>query len=406
MGRYLRSACICSAVCLWPLTVTAAAENLIPNGGFEDADPQNADVPQHWTAETDGQVTAEWSAEVARGGRRSLATANLGATYAHAWWTSGPIAVKPGMAYRVSFHFMAEGGGTPIFQLNPSVKSWRLTRRDTAGQWLGHEDVVVIPPGVGEVTLSVHNYNRPDKKLWFDDAAMVELPLSESPLTKRFRRAEAALAALEANAARLVLAERQQQELADLAAHLNGVRQSYRVLESGRAKSDDFERMLGGLDALEKGLAVYRYLVWIVDPAAWQKDQRQPSRFEKSEPYRSVASSDGSATLYVGMMSMVGEGLPGSVSLAPSREAKSWQSAVDVTPASEEAAPESRRRWGRLNPLGEVYLPPDVPRYVRLRLSAQDAKPGEYSFTLTVCCLDRLDEAQSIEVHVDLPAAR
>ncbi|NQT86510.1 hypothetical protein HQ560_07070, partial [bacterium] len=220
---------LCSGLiaCLAALSCDAAEPNLIPNGGFEAAGAKNAALPAAWTPHTDGKVSFGWSAHEPRSGKRCLEmTAEPEEKWGHAFWTSSAIAVKPCMAYRVRFHFRARGRGVTCFSLS-KVKDWRLSKHDTEGKWIAHDDVVVVPPDVTSTFFSVNNYHRPGKTMWFDDVSLVELPLSESPLTKRLSRAARNLAALQRNTAPFRLTLAQEEQLGGIRSQLAATRAAY-----------------------------------------------------------------------------------------------------------------------------------------------------------------------------------
>jgi len=188
----------------------AAEVNLVPNPSFEEASERDPNLPTGWTPHVHGKVSVVWAREGARSGKRCLEmAADPSEKWGHAYWTSDRIPVKPCMAYRVRFHFKAKGYGVPCFSL-AKVKGWRLFKGDTGGRWIAHEDVVVIPPDVTTTSFYVNNYHRRGKTMWLDDVSLVELPLSESPLTKRLDKARSDVRALARNLSRLRLTREQE----------------------------------------------------------------------------------------------------------------------------------------------------------------------------------------------------
>ena len=227
-------ACLSPALLSLALTCAAAgAQDLVRNGTFEHAEADDANRPAGWKPHVSGKSSVAWPAGEGRGGSRCLRMAvDPNDRYGHAYWSSDPMPLRPCMAYRVRFHYRCTGHGVPCFTLM-KVKDWRLFRGDTKGQWLAHDDVVVAPPDVTQSHFLVHNYHRPGKTIWMDDLCIVELPLSESPLTKRLAKAKRSLSAIEANCAKLHLSLDQAADLRRMREGLAGVATGYARLAEG-----------------------------------------------------------------------------------------------------------------------------------------------------------------------------
>ncbi|HUT33626.1 MAG TPA: hypothetical protein VNE39_09115 [Planctomycetota bacterium] len=380
----------------------AAEADLIPNGGFEAASEKDPTLPRAWTPHVGGKVTCAWAVEGARSGTRCLEmAAEPGEKWGHAYWTSDPVAVKPCMAYRVTFHFKSKGWGVPCFSL-AKVKEWRLFKGDTEGKWLAHDDVVVIPPGVTETSFSVNNYHRPGKTMWLDDVSLVELPLADSPLARRLATAKTSVAALDRNLATVRLTLEQEEQRIALRDRLAEANAAFEKLRGGEARPNDFKQMSDALDAVEKAVGGWLFTVWAVAPDDWERGATRPVAATRQVKLELLTPGSGTARQLIGLMSLVHEGLPMRVSLVADRGAKDAEARLLVTPANRLWAG-SGLAWGELGPLGEVLLPPGVPRFLQLQLTPGKARPGVYTFRLTVEGLDRTAEPGEIAVQVRIP---
>ena len=378
------------------------AVNLIPNGDFEKASAEGPNLPEAWTPHEQGKVKTAWVATDPQSGKRCLEmVAEPEERDGHAYWQSVEFAVRPGMAHRMSLQYKADGHGVPIFALE-KVKEWRLKAGGTEGKWVPYEDVVVIPPDVTTTHFLAHNYHRPGKTIWVDNVALYELPLSESPMTKRLIKARESVAALERNLARFQLTQVQRDDLAGMRTGVTELGAVYAKLEAGDATGDDFRQMNEGLDAIEQAIGRYLFTVWSIAPEQWQRGERQPTAVARSREVDVTVPRGGSVRQIVGLMSLVSEGLPARITVTPEGTARKWQYRLLLTPASQVGGEESP--WGEVNPLGELYLPPGVPRFVALQMDPGDAKPGEYALRLNVDCLDRPAEPGQVGVQVHVTA--
>jgi len=371
-----------------------AGPELAPNGGFETPGATDANAPAGWTARVHGKTTATWAAEGARTGRRCLRmTADPNEKWGHAYWTSSLIAVRPCMAYRVRFHFRSKGHGVPCFTLI-KVKNWRLFKGGTGAEWIAHEDVVVVPADVTETRFSVNNYHRPGKTMWLDDLSIVELPLSDSPLTKRLSRARRSVAAIERNAATLRLAPGQKAELREMRRSLATAEAAYARLAKGAAAAADFRAMDAGVGAVEKALGAYLLTVWVAagDPTG----AGRPTGVARTAETTLRAGPEG-ARCVVGAMALVDEPLPVRVSLAGDRKTRDWRLRLLLAPASHPG------QWGQMNSLGTLLLPPGAPRLLTVEIEPVKAKPGTYAVHLDVACLDRPAAPGRITLNVIVP---
>jgi len=263
------------------------------------------------------------------------------------------------MAYRVRFHFRAKGRGVTCFSLS-KVKDWRLSKHDTEGKWIAHDDVVVVPPDVTSTFFSVNNYHRPGKTMWFDDVSLVELPLSESPLTKRLSRAGRNLAALQRNTAPFRLTLAQEEQLGGIRSQLAATRAAYRKLEGGQAGPPDFKTMNDGLDAIETTLGDWLITVWTVRT---EDALTGPASVTRSQKLAPRAAQGGAPTCTVGVMSLIDEAIAVRAVAAPHR---AFAVRFLTTAAHARGKPPV---WGELNSVGEILLPPGVPRFLKLELA-------------------------------------
>ncbi|MFP4056047.1 MAG: hypothetical protein ACLF0G_04180 [Candidatus Brocadiia bacterium] len=386
-----------AALCLLPAAATAE-RNLAPNPSFEQASEADPRRPAGWMPHAHGDTSCSWAAEGARSGTRCLQmTARPDEKWGHAYWTSRPIPVRPGMAYRVRFHFKARGWGVPCFSL-AKVKDWRLDKHDTEGRWVAHEEVVVVPPGVTATHFSANNYHRPGKTLWLDDVSLVELPLDQSPLTRRLKRARRNVAALRRNLAPMApLAPEQEKGLLAMGTRLEQAGAAYRKLEAGDAEPADFQRMNAALDAVEEALGAWLLAVWAVEPGA---PGRRPPRLGGSPGHAEAdlaVEPGGGASLVVGALCLIGEPLPVRATLVAGKRAKAWECTLSVTPAH--PLPSGEQPWGAPGPLGGVLLPPGTPRFLRVDLRPRE-KAGPATLHLRLEALDRTMEPGEIVIRV------
>jgi hypothetical protein len=376
------------------------AVNLIPNGDFERASAADPNLPEGWTPHENGKVKTVWVATGAVSGKRCLEmVSDPEERGGHAYWVSQPFAVRPGMAHRMSLRYKAEGHGVPIFDLE-KVKNWRLKAGGTEGKWVLHEDVVVVPPDVTTARFFAHNYHRRGKTIWVDDIRLYELPLSESPMTKRLIKARESVGALERNLARLQLTAAQQDDLAAMRVGLTDLGRVYAKLEAGEATGDDFRQMNEGLDAIEKTIGGYLFTVWAIAPEQWERGAREPTIVTRSQEMSLRVARRTTVRHILGVMGLVGEGLAARVTVVPQGAARKWEHRLLVTPASARGG----GAWGAMNALGEVFLPPGVPRFVTVEIEPGDAKPGEYAVKLPVECLDRPAEAGQVAMVIQVVA--
>jgi hypothetical protein len=283
------------------------------------------------------------------------------------------------MAYRVRFHFRSRGWGVPVFELT-KAKEWRLYKSDTKGEWMAHEDVVVVPPDVTSTVFNVHNYHRPGKTMWFDDVSMVELPLAESPLTKRLARVGRNVAALRQRTDRLKLTLEQDQALADLDKQLEAVRAAYRKLEAGTAVAADFGALGQGLDALESALGAWLVTVWAGEAG--------PETVVREAMLKLEAERGKAVTGVLGVLALIDEPIAARVVAAPDRGLRGCRVRLLITPAH---PPKGERPWGEVNSLGEALLPPGVPRCLKLEITPDPkTTPGRYPVAVRIEALDRV----------------
>ena len=377
-----------------PSRALAGAANLAPNGGIEIADADDPNRPAGWTPHVHGRVSVAWSTHGPHSGRRCLEmSADAADRWGHAYWTSAPIPVKPCIAYRVRFHYRARGHGVPCFSLS-KVKSWRLFKGDTEGTWLAHEDVVVVPPDVTETRFSVNNYHRPGKTMWLDDLSIVELPLSASPLTKRLARARRGVAAVGRSCARLRLTSVQQAELRAMREALGDVEAGYAKLAEGSARPADFGRIHSGLDAIENAVGGYLFTVWPIGSPPRGGAVAGPTTASRNCELTLVPSPEGTFACCIGVMGLIGEGLPMRVTLAADRKARNWPARLLLAPAHRPG------QWGEMNPLGTLYVPTSAPRLLRVEIVRDpQATAGTYTFHLTLTGVNRATQPGQVTIR-------
>jgi len=397
--RSLAAALACQMTLAAAALAAAGAPNLVPNGDLEAPSPTNPALPAAWSPHVSGKVTAAWVPQEGRSGTHGLRmTTDPAEKRGHAFWTSARFPITPCIAYRVRFHFKATGFGVPCFSL-AKIKDWRLFKGGTEGSWIAHEDVVVVPPGVTSTFFSVNNYHRAGKTMWLDDVSVVELPLAESPLAKRLAKAQHAAVALEKSLAPLLLSLEQEEEVDVLRKGLADATAAYAKLQAGQAAAADFQAMSRSLDAVEKAIGAYLFTVWAVAPDAWERGRAAPAAATRELEAELEAAPGAAAHLLVGIASLVGEGLPCRFVLEGDKKAKGWRAHVAVAPAHRR--PGQALAWGAVNSLGEVYLPPDRPRFLRLEIEPDPkTRPGAYTFGLRLEALDRTTEQGRIAIRV------
>ena len=373
-----------------------AETNLIRNGGFEAASTKDATRPAGWTPHVHGKVSCAWAEAEGRDGSRCLKmTAEPGEKSGHAYWTSDPIALKPCVAYRVRFHFKAEGHGVPCFSL-AKVKEWRLFKGGTEGRWLVHDEAIVAPPKVTETRFFVNNYHRPGKTMWLDDVSLVELPLAESPLTRRLAKATRTMAALGRSLKPFRLGLEQETALDGLRRSLADASAAYARLEGGDGTTDDFQRAAEALDAIEAAVGAWLFTVWPVSSEDWARGRIRPREVTRSIE---LPADPAKGPCTVGLMALVGEALPLRVAIGRDRAARDWRVRVLTTPAGARG-----RAWGELNPLGEILLPSGAPRFLRIEVDAGPSKATAGTVTLTLEALDRRAEGGTILLRCSIAA--
>jgi hypothetical protein len=380
--------------------------NRIPNAGFEKARDANAASPDAWTPHESGKVTCSWSAHEPRSGARCLEmTTDSEEKHGHAYWESDPFTVTPCVAYRVSFWFRAVGYGVPIFELQ-KVKNWRVAKKGTTDGWVRFEDVVVVPPDVSETRFIAHNYHRRGKTIWVDDIEMRELPLAESPLTRRLRKAQSAMAALSNNLAKLMLSDEQTAEVDSLQASLKSTEAAYAKLAAGAASVEDFQSADAGLGTIEKTLGSYLFTLWPLSPDDWEQSKRTPDTLGRRCEIELPVSAEGAIRQFIGIQCLIDEGLPGQLTIGRERATRDWEVRLLTTPAYRNGAPAAGPAdsfsWGELNSLGELFLPPDTPRFVQVEINPGKAKPGEYRLQLNLDCLDRPTELGTVVLSIQV----
>ena len=374
----------------------AAETNLAPNGDLEAPAAADANAPAGWTPSVHGKTSVSWAAGEGRGGSRCLRmTAEAAEKWGHAYWISNPIRVRPCLAYRVRFHFRSKGHGVPCFTLL-KVKDWRLFKGDTEGEWIAHEDVVVIPPTVTETRFSVNNYHRPGKTMWFDDLSIVELPLSASPLTKRLERARGSLAAIERNTASVRLTLDQRAELQATRRDLAAVGAGYDRLAKGAATAKDFQAIHDGLGNVEKAVGAYLFTVWVAEVGRPLPEER-PEAVTRAADVTLACGADGRARCRIGAMALVDEPVSVRAVLSGDRKARDWPVRLLVTPAGRPGT------WGEMGPLGTLLLPPGAPRLLAVEVTPTGAKPGTYAFALHIEGMDRTTEPGRVTFNVTVP---
>ncbi len=395
--------------CWCETQASALKTNLILNGGFETPS-DDLNFPLGWIPLIKGNVTTKWTDSEAHSGKRCIEmAADFDEKWGHAYWNSFPFKVKPGIAYQISFHYKAVGYGIPVFKLK-NIKHWRLFPGDTKGEWIYHEDTVVIPPGITSTLFSAHNYHRRSKTLWVDDVSLYELPLEDSPLTKRLTAARFAIDALIKNSEALELTSVQKAEQSALQNHLAGAQKVYAELKSRHATVEDFKAMNAGLEKIEKMLGTYLFTLTLITPDEWEKGERQANKINRHETIKVQTTSDSGILYFMSVKNLIDEGLPMRVVLTKSKKERQWNAHLLVTPAypvvlagNKETA---NMEWGKLNTLGEVFLPPDVARFFRIELDPNEIKPGKYRFGIRIECLDRVAESGQIDIRVEVKAKK
>lgn len=359
-------------------------ENLIKNGSFESPSSDNPALPAGWRSQTTEKVRAVWEKDKAKTGERSVGLIQTNDKWQRGFWHSDSINVKPGMAYRISFSYMAKGGGVPVFTLN-GVKTWRLSGVDTDKQWISFTDEVVVPLKTKTTKFSIANYNRPGKSLWLDDVRLVELPLSESPLTLRMLKARRATEALKKNAERFQMSETQRSDLDKLSRLMTEIKTLHEKLSKGKQTTENIKAFVKSLDQAEAILDQYQLLVWGIEEKQWLDGERESGSFSPASQISVKVIPGKSCVAYFGILNLGADGVPFIVRLKRPLTARKW----DTNIASLSAYGD-QNSWGKLNPMGELYLPPGQPRFIRINLTPNKKMKGEAcDITLEMLNLER-----------------
>ncbi len=391
-NRTIRAALIAGV--LVGSSIAPAGENLIPNGDFETSAAGDANRPAGWEGKTHQQAAVAWPAGEGRDGSRCVRMfVDPNDRWAHAWWISDAVPVRPCMAYRVRFHFRAKGHGTPVFSLM-KVKQWRLFKGDT--DWRAHEDVVVVPADVTETRFSVNNYHRPGKTMWFDDVSLVELPLAESPLTARLAGARRSLAAVERNAKRLHLELPRRLALTETRKKLTAVEAGYEKLASGQAGAEDFKAIDAGLAAVEQAVGDYLLAVWTLPAAPDANTPLAAPAATRTPEAELTPGLDGTARCCVGLAALAGEALEVRVEIRPTGSTRKWPVALRLRSAH------GGNEWGAANPLATMLVPPDAPRLLEVAVTPRNAKPGPHELTVHIHVLDRTAQPGKVKLTVQI----
>ncbi|MHC4871855.1 MAG: hypothetical protein ACYTFY_08415 [Planctomycetota bacterium] len=336
-------------------------KNLIRNGSFEKADPEDAQKPANWSVTLKGEIKSSWASDRAKTGTRSVGLFQAPeAKYSKGHWFSDYFAVKRGMAYRVSFNFMAKGHGIPVFMID-GVKTWRLTHVDTDRKWIHFSDVIVIPKKKKKVRFSFHNYNRPGKLLWIDDVCVIELPLEDSPLSKRCLNFQADVAALGTTTADLSLNDQQKEELKALSSEALKVKEAYAKLKTGLSTDSDIETLFNGIENGEKALVPFKFMLWPVDLPAWKSGNKSPDSLIQTTSFTADLTAGDPQTLFFGLLNLTARTQAVTLGVECPNNAKWLEVALSSVSAYGDQA-----LWGQLNPLGEFILPPGVPRLIKI----------------------------------------
>ena len=395
--------------CLLPLAsvlatavgVSHAAGNVVPNGDFEAPSATDANRPAAWKSSTSGKVSVAWpGGEGCRASRCLRMTCDPNDRWGHAYWLSDEFPLRPGMAYRVRFSHRASGWGTPCFTLF-KVKAWRLSPGDKGGCWLLHEDVVVVPPDVTKARFSVNNYHRPGKTMWLDDLSIVELPLSESPLTHRLDAIRRDVAAIRRNTAGMQLSAEHHATLGKLTDALREAGAAYGKLEAGSTTRTVLGRLHENLATAEKAAATFVYTLWATSPRS-QGPLARPSTVTRHLAFDPPLDANHALQCRFALQAFVADGVPLRIATERTRAARDWDLRLFVR------ATGRTERWGRLGPLNTLYLPAGRRRDIRLDArprAGTGARPRPAELRLLVQTLDRTAEDGSITIRLVAPAA-
>jgi len=168
-------------------------ENLLPNGGFEDADDQGR--PAGWqqvsrTAKTVGSGKA--TSKHPRTGKRSLHISKPtldGDSHmlSYGGWKS-PIEIKPNTKYRLTAWIKATGKGQQCVQLSFAAERWRPTSLNAyvmpcgigAHDWKQVSAVATSPADARYAAIRIHLW-KSQGDAYFDDVQLTEVPAQPPP---------------------------------------------------------------------------------------------------------------------------------------------------------------------------------------------------------------------------------
>jgi len=157
-------------------------------------------------------------------------------------------------------------------------------------------------------------------------------------------------------------------------------------------------------------LGTYLFTLTLITPDEWEKGERQANKINRRETIKVQTASDSGILYFMGVKNLIDEGLPMRVVLTKSKKKRKWNANLLVTPAYPVVPAGDKEtvnmEWGKLNTLGEVFLPPDVVRFFRIELDLDEIKSGKYRFGIRVECLDRIAEFGQIEIQVEVKAKK
>ena len=135
-----------------------------------------------------------------------------------------------------------------------------------------------------------------------------------------------------------------------------------------------------------------------------------PEAFGRRCEIELTISTEGIIRMFVGVQCLVDEGLPCQLTIGRERATRDWEVRLLTTPAYRNGAPAAGPpdsfSWGELNSLGELFLPPDTPRFVQVEIKLGKAKPGKYRLQLNLDCLDRPAELGTVVLSIQLTPGR
>jgi hypothetical protein len=217
-------------------------------------------------------------------------------------------------------------------------------------------------------------------------------------------KAQSAVAALSKNLAKLTLTDEQEADVDSLQASLKSTEAAYAKLAAGEASVKEFQTANAGLNAIEEAIGSYLFTLWPFSPDDWAQSKRTPDALGRRCEIELPVSAEGVIRQFIGIQCLVDEGLPGQLTIGRERATRDWEVRLLTTPAYRNGAPATGPAdsfpWGELNSLGELFLPPNAPRFVQVEIRPGKAKPGEYRLQLNLDCLDRPTELGTVVLTI------